>query len=114
MKHKVLVDVEVMAEMDRAVNGAKDMADRAKQLRRAVREFHDFIKDHRSMDWVSLDVREVYKDRCSHCGYEWEVDDAGVPVCCQKAIDEHESAKNVALPAPSPPSYSPSREGDEL
>lgn len=27
---------------------------------------------------------------CSYCGYEWEEDEDGVPVCCQAAIDEFE------------------------
>lgn len=27
---------------------------------------------------------------CEFCKYRWETDERGVPVCCQKAIDEHE------------------------
>ena len=30
------------------------------------------------------------KELCEFCRYRWEIDERGVPVCCQKAIDEHE------------------------
>lgn len=33
---------------------------------------------------------------CSHCGWEWEIDESGVPTCCQEAIDEHEASKIAA------------------
>lgn len=29
---------------------------------------------------------------CEHCGYGWEIDKEGMPVCCIKAIDEWEKA----------------------
>ena len=25
---------------------------------------------------------------CEHCGFEWELDEEGIPTCCNKAIDE--------------------------
>ena len=28
-------------------------------------------------------------DYCSHCGYDWEEDETGCPVCCDAAIKEH-------------------------
>jgi hypothetical protein len=38
----------------------------------AVAEFNDFIRDHRSMDWVSLDVVKDITDVCSGCQREWD------------------------------------------
>jgi len=32
----------------------------------------------------------VEKDICSFCGSEWELDDEGIPCCCQAAIVEWE------------------------
>ena len=29
-------------------------------------------------------------EECEFCGYRWELDENGCPVCCQKAIDEWE------------------------
>ena len=62
----------------------------AADLKSAVSEFHDFLRDHRSQDLVSLDVDEKYQDVCSFCGAEWEtsLDEAGIPICCAKAQEE--------------------------
>ena len=34
---------------------------------------------------------------CSHCGYNWEEDENGVPVCCQEAIDEYNAPKTEPI-----------------
>jgi hypothetical protein len=94
MKKRVMTNATVIADLDKAVHASRSIEEYAKQLERAVKEFHDFIRDHRSMDWVSLHVEREYEDRCTHCDYLWEVDSEGVPVCCHKAIDEHESQLN--------------------
>jgi hypothetical protein len=41
--------------------------ERAKRLERAVKEFAEFLRDHRSQDLISLDVQRIYKDVCSNC-----------------------------------------------
>lgn len=92
MKKRVMTNARVEADLDAATYRPKDMDDYAKQLERAVKEFHDFVRDHRSMDWVHLNVVREYEEQCSHCGYLWETDDDGVPVCCQTAMDEHSGA----------------------
>jgi len=89
MKKKVLVNVNVDADLSRATYYVRDMEDYAKQIEGAVKEFHDFIRDHRSMDWVTLNVNREYENQCSHCGMIWEVDSDGVPVCCDDAVNEH-------------------------
>jgi len=35
------------------------------------------------------DINEV----CSHCGYTWEVDESGLPQCCNKAQEEFNQSK---------------------
>ena len=36
------------------------------------REFHDFMRDHRSMDVIGMDVEVDRLAVCSNCGGEWE------------------------------------------
>jgi len=97
MKKKVMTNARVEADLDAATYRPRDMDDYAKQLERAVKEFHDFVRDHRSMDWVRLNVVRDYEEQCSHCGYLWETDGEGVPVCCHKAIEEHEGGVFAAM-----------------
>lgn len=88
---QVLVDVEVHADLESAVNGfwvARADSEQTRQERRAseleaaVKEFHAFIRDHRSMDHVRLHVERKYEDKCAVCRDRWEpVFDAGVEVC---------------------------------
>lgn len=47
-------------------------------LKAWIREFQEFIRDHRSQDPVSLDVEIQRQDQCSACGREWEPDEN----CC--------------------------------
>jgi hypothetical protein len=95
MKKKVLIDVKVVADVSRGIYSWGTMENQAKQMQSIASEFNDFVRDHRSMDWVWLEVEKEYQEQCSHCGFEWEVDADGVPVCCEKAIEEH----NQLLPS---------------
>ncbi len=75
-REKVLVDVGVEADLSGMIfrGYCKTAEDEAKELERAVKDFHDFLRDHRSQDLVTLTVNKVYKDLCSACGNEWEID----------------------------------------
>jgi hypothetical protein len=91
MKQRTLVEAFVEADVS---DGLRYMWDRtpekeAKAMESLCSEFNEFVRDHRSMDWVTLEVRRVYQDQCSHCKSEWEVDEDGVPMCCRSAIEEH-------------------------
>lgn len=97
MKTRVMTNARVEADLDAAIYRPKDMADYTKQLERAAKEFNEFVRDHRSMDWVSLNVVREYEDQCSHCGYVWETNEEGAPVCCQEAIEEHEGGVFSAM-----------------
>lgn len=97
MKIKVFTDAHVEADLSAAVYRPSNPDDYAKQLERAVKEFNDFVRDHRSMDWVHLHVVREYENQCSHCGSLWEssIDDDGKPCCCQEAINEYEAKKEL-------------------
>lgn len=99
MKKKVLIDARVIADVSRGINswGHRTPEQYAKQLESLASEFNDFVRDHRSMDWVTLEVEREYQDQCEHCGYEWELDSDGVPTCCDKAINEHELSVSEVL-----------------
>lgn len=79
----VLVDAHLEAE---APHGTTYHWQTPKQksdaLRSWVKEFEDFIRDHRSQDAVQLSVVEDRKDLCSACGNEWETDSDEGRVCC--------------------------------
>ena len=79
----VLVDVRLTAEAPRHVERyCRTPQERGAALRAWVREFEDFIRDHRSQDAVLLDVEEERKDLCSLCGKEWEtMEEEGKTLC---------------------------------
>jgi hypothetical protein len=92
-KVKVLQEVKVIADVSRGIGYYnRDMESYARQAEALAREFNEFVRDHRSMDWVSLSVEREYENQCSHCHSIWEEK----PECCQAAIDEWESAENKA------------------
>lgn len=91
MKKNVLVDVRIVADVSRGLTywGNPTIERMAKQMESLASEFNDFVRDHRSMDWVTLEVERTYQDQCEHCSSEWETDETGIPLCCEKAVDEH-------------------------
>lgn len=89
MKQKVLVDVKVVCDPPyMAGYWGRNLEDKARQLEKWCREFEQFVRDHRSQDPVGIYVEREYQEQCSHCGYEWETDDTGCPVCCHIAMEE--------------------------
>lgn len=71
----VLVDAHVEAEMHqwwRRWNVSPE--EHAKHLEKTVKEFVDFLRDHRSQDMIELTVIRNKKDLCSACRNEWETD----------------------------------------
>lgn len=94
MKQNILVDAKVIADVSRGVSSWRRLTieQEAKEMESLASEFNDFVRDHRSMDWVNLSVEREYQDQCSFCKSEWEVDSEGVPVCCDKAIEEYEAS----------------------
>ena len=95
MKKKIITDLKVVCDPPDFGYWFRQrtIEQQAKELDSWAREFNAFIRDHRSQDGVQLSIEREYADVCSHCEYDWEVDESGCPVCCQKAIDEWESEK---------------------
>jgi hypothetical protein len=88
-KKKVLIDLEIVCEPPQHVRyWWHDLKRQEKEMEYWVKEFHEFIRDHRSQDPVNLEVRRIYEDQCEFCKRVWEVDDEGCPVCCDAAVDE--------------------------
>ena len=84
-KH-VLVDVVVEADLSGMIwtrRGDTEEA-KAKDLERAVKDFHTFLRDHRSQDMVHLDVMRKYKDICSACSSdEFRYDEESKELYCE-------------------------------
>lgn len=96
MKIKILTDVNITCDPPRiAKYFYRNPEAYAKEIEGWVREFQDFIRDHRSQDPVYLNVNRVYEEQCSHCHNAWE-EDADGPLCCDKAQQEWNEAKKTA------------------
>lgn len=80
---RVLVGVHLEAEPPSHVGQyARSAESRAKALRAWVRDFEDFIRDHRSADPVYLSVVEDRKDLCSACNEDPEAyTEDGITIC---------------------------------
>ncbi len=88
-----LVDVTVEADLSNMIwrGRCQTQKDRADALKRAVKEFHDFLRDHRSQDMVSLEVKRIYGNLCSVCHDRWEtmtIDDKLCCACCGAEVEE--------------------------
>ena len=93
MKQKILVDLHIECVPDGIGIYSRTLEGKAKEMERWCKDFEEFMRDHRSLDAVSMTVVREYQEQCSHCGYEWEIDETGYPACCQAAIDEFEKNK---------------------
>lgn len=98
MKKRILSDVRVVADVSNGMGymWRSTLEQQAKQMESLASEFNSFVRDHRSMDWVSLHVEKEYQDICSHCENSWEVDSDGIPICCDEAQKEHEELINAS------------------
>lgn len=92
----VLVDVRVEADLSGMLwcRYRDDPEQHAKDLERAVKDFHDFLRDHRSQDMITLDVVRITQNLCAACGQTWERDMFdGKPGCdsCGALLEETET-----------------------
>lgn len=97
MKKRVLVDVRISCDPPvwyawRRYDSGEAQEKYAQYCEQWVKEFHSFIRDHRSQDPINLNVERHYGDQCSFCGRVWE-EDADGPLCCSKAQEEWEREK---------------------
>jgi len=98
MKKRVLIDIKIECAPPHFCRVGLSLERQAQKTEQWVKEFHEFIRDHRSHDPATLEVKRVYQDQCVYCGYEWEVDDTGMPLCCGKAIVEWEETQDKGVP----------------
>lgn len=90
---KRLVDVRIEAEPPYGwYYRPPDLAKQAARLEEWVAAFHDFIRDHRSQDPVSLRVERVHETQCSGCGSVWETD-SGFCASCESPVAQDEEGK---------------------
>lgn len=62
--------------------GCRTPEQRAQALERWVRDFNDFIRDHRSQDEARLHVMRKHEDVCSVCNGTWDMaSEDGVAYC---------------------------------
>ena len=65
-----------------------DEEKRNKRYLEICKEIEDNIKRH--IDNVdNIVITHDVDELCEHCGYAWEVDSDGIPMCCDEAINEH-------------------------
>lgn len=76
----------------------KTQQDREKEYSRRCNDIADEIKRHiDNVGYVNVEFDK--EEKCSFCGYGWEVDEeTKEPLCCQKAIDEFNQTKTQLQP----------------
>jgi len=95
MFKKILIDFHAEIELPRN-RFARDVEDQAYFLEQEAKDLTAFIRDHRSRDSYQINIIREYESVCSFCGYKEERDTDGTPVCCDKAIKEHEAQIKTA------------------
>ena len=90
-KVRVLVDATVEADMSEALLFRTTPERKAKRLEEMCEEFHEHVRDHRSLDHITLTVNRVVEDQCSACHREWETmrEEDGSEICanCGAAVE---------------------------
>lgn len=66
---RITVDPPSWLCRSRQIGGQAYYVDQVEQW---VKEFNDWLRDHRSQDDVTLTVDRQYAERCSECGTPWE------------------------------------------
>lgn len=61
-----------------------------KELEYEIRDFQDFIHDHRSRDSYGMQINKIYAMHCKFCGYEYPDGYNGLVDCCGEALDAQE------------------------
>jgi hypothetical protein len=101
MKKRILVDIKLECDPPMYVGRwTRDPERRAREYEGWIREFTEFLRDHRSQDIVNLSVERIYENQCSYCNSIWETDKDGCPVCCEKAVNEWEVAQKEKVSDP--------------
>ena len=96
----VLLDAHVVADVSGMLpwvitSDMRNKEEYARRLEASVKEFHDFLRDHRSQDMVKLEVVRKISDICSNCKNEKEIfyEPSGAAFCahCGAVIPEEDT-----------------------
>ena len=92
IKKRVLTGVHIECEPPSSVTRYCGSIEReAKALESWASEVKDFIRDHRSMDPMYLEIVRDYSDLCATCEREWEPMIEDGKTCCASCGCELES-----------------------
>jgi hypothetical protein len=92
-----LVDIKIVCDPPSdVVNWWRTQEDRERALEKWCREFNQFIRDHRSQDYVFLYTEKTYEKQCVFCERPWELDEDG-PTCCGIAQEEYDKRKVLSV-----------------
>lgn len=88
---KTLIDLYAVVDFNVRVWGANYGTDEywkklERELNNEIREFNDFIRDHRSRDTYSISVERKYIYSCPHCNHEYPEDFNGIADCCGEIL----------------------------
>lgn len=91
----VLTDARVVAENPYIPRYCReDINKLSAYLEDWIKEFKEFLRDHRSQDLISLYVEKEYIDICSECKEKWEEykDEDGTVTCanCGAELEKRE------------------------
>ena len=65
-------------------------SEKERYLTKWIKDFYDFLRDHRSQDLIRLSIMKQYEDICSKCGREFELDDFEKYLGCKWCGEELE------------------------
>lgn len=88
MFKKVLYEAYVRIDFSHILSRTPESI--ARELEQRIKEFEEFLRDHRSQDIQSMEVVRVYKYRCSLCGWYHPSPPGPDDMCCQAAQAEYD------------------------
>ncbi len=96
IKKRILTGVHIECEPPSSVGRwCSSIESQARALESWAEEVKDFIRDHRSMDPMHLEVVREYSDLCAQCENEWEtMDDEGKTCCAHCGCELEDSSAN--------------------
>ena len=63
-----------------------------KAIEEWIDEILKLLCEHWQQDLVYPEIRRIYQDRCEFCNEEWDEDEEGCPLCCDRAAEEWEES----------------------
>ena len=60
-------------------------------------EIKELIEDHISLRQHHIDIVTKTTVVCEYCDDNWEIDDFGCPVCCNRAIEEWKKHRALVI-----------------